>query len=1091
MNNFEQASKDKINVYFIENHISTCSPTISLSGDAGGLFGELKKEKEKKFLDPGREDEFLYSIYHFEIYPEKIKEREKSELKIKLILENKNEKFDYKLIVTDFERNNYIYDLDFKSKGLFKNVNPPKSNKFSRSQQFEIYRDYLEKDLGIKKKNDKKREDLVFFTQKLLEEKFIFSFYILLFLESLFTKNFRKHFNYFNPQKIEGKGDITKYIRQSNSYVNIIRRKPDQVLSECKDEKEKEQSGIKLFAFILYFYYEYIHDEFPKSLESKDEKSKFYINNALLNYSYLFIRQKLTKERVQELIQISRTYSQFSNALQYLDILIELLDLVELNFQRLKELYKSEKANKQSIDVESIITPRKEDDIKAICEKYKKLSEMQKKEIGTILINISGSLFDKYICYFEGVNIDYLFYINDLAKSQKITLGKDLKKTIIETGLILSKTRKMTNLQIIDFIQKLNNEEKLKESLEIIPSLEIKNFDNKFYEEWKKMNWNKLLENNSKLLIIFTDKILEIITDLKDFDILFNLINISTNQDDTKIRTYILEKMHKKFIELYKIFDFSKNKDFNFNTIIISLITYSKNKKEGEENILEFLKQIQTILNENNINDIYKFLLSEKEGDLTEKIIKFIINFYTSVREINAEILLERINKCSDQIKGKFLDNLVNAIPNENDLLQIDNSEKYKLFRGLLEIGVFKNERFISSQYIKKINELTSKIQKKLISGEMKYTEISPFYDQRQNEEEKEKRLIALSDKLLSIFFKDENKASQIKSDLDKYNATIKIKLDSLNLILEDFLGFFNETQKENIKELLELIKNLSSGPVNFYEKNKERIENLINSFEEGAKKRNSQNKSSFFIYIYRGIKKKYKKDEEQILIEKAEKDFNKLKTIFDDNGVQALNKNDKDLLKSCLESIKGKKEEEILNEIEILIKLFEIEISQDLRNKLVNSLVLLSKKEDILEIASAISIFIKEANLSKKNIWNLVDEINNKKEGLNDEKILNDYINDLKKFDIDIDLLYEPGYYLNILLTLYKKSDSITFLFGKKEEDCRKLQEAAGDDDTVLLNVNDIKNFEECVIFPISSEKKKISIKWKTLIFFNHLKKK
>ena len=166
MSGQKQTSTDTISVYFIENHINTCSPTLSLSGDSGGLFSELEKGPEKQFSEPGKKDQFLYTIYHFDIYPEKIKERGKKEVNLKLTLKNQNDKFDHKFQITDFEKNNYIYDLEFKAKGTITIINPPKSYKFPRSHQFEIFRDYLEKDLGLKKRKDKKREDLVFFTKK-------------------------------------------------------------------------------------------------------------------------------------------------------------------------------------------------------------------------------------------------------------------------------------------------------------------------------------------------------------------------------------------------------------------------------------------------------------------------------------------------------------------------------------------------------------------------------------------------------------------------------------------------------------------------------------------------------------------------------------------------------------------------------------------------------------------------------------------------------------------------------------------------------------------------------------------------------------
>ena len=133
MKNKEQAEKESnepICVYFIENHINTCSPTVSLSGEEGGLFGELKKAKEEKYSEPGKSETFIYTIFCFEIYPEKINDRGKNELNLRLTLENNNEKFDKELTITDFEKNNYIYDLEFKPKGIMNKISLPKSHKF-------------------------------------------------------------------------------------------------------------------------------------------------------------------------------------------------------------------------------------------------------------------------------------------------------------------------------------------------------------------------------------------------------------------------------------------------------------------------------------------------------------------------------------------------------------------------------------------------------------------------------------------------------------------------------------------------------------------------------------------------------------------------------------------------------------------------------------------------------------------------------------------------------------------------------------------------------------------------------------------------
>ena len=52
------------------------------------------------------------------------------------------------------------------------------------------------------------------------------------------------------------------------------------------------------------------------------------------------------------------------------------------------------------------------------------------------------------------------------------------------------------------------------------------------------------------------------------------------------------------------------------------------------------------------------------------------------------------------------------------------------------------------------------------------------------------------------------------------------------------------------------------------------------------------------------------------------------------------------------------------------------------------NSLILLSKKEDVIDIARAFSIFISKAELLKNELGDLVNNITKNIDNLNDEKI-------------------------------------------------------------------------------------------------------
>ena len=80
------------------------------------------------------------------------------------------------------------------------------------------------------------------------------------------------------------------------------------------------------------------------------------------------------------IIEISKTYNQYSNSLHYLKIFSELLDIILTNFDKLKDFYQVEKKNKNmtKIVIETIIEPREEDNMKDISEKYKKKLKLQK-----------------------------------------------------------------------------------------------------------------------------------------------------------------------------------------------------------------------------------------------------------------------------------------------------------------------------------------------------------------------------------------------------------------------------------------------------------------------------------------------------------------------------------------------------------------------------------------------------------------------------------------------------------------------------------------------------------------------------------------
>ena len=240
-------------------------------------------------------------------------------------------------------------------------------------------------------------------------------------------------------------------------------------------------------------------------------------------------------------------------------------------------------------------------------------------------------------------------------------------------------------------------------TFEILNGLNVDKFDSKFYEEWNKKNWYIFLKDNESDYIRFIENVIGLINDLKDFGILFKLLNISQQPDIIEINSISLEMMRNKFIELFNNYDIYKNKGLGLKNLIIELIVYSKKEKKEAEKSIEFLKAIQEKLNEDLRNDIYLTILKEKGELLKEEIINFIVAFYMSDEKLSAKALLDIILKCSDEIKMNFLGKVRSLLYiNEEDFLEIENKESFIFFKGLLDNGIICNEKFDIIYYIKK-----------------------------------------------------------------------------------------------------------------------------------------------------------------------------------------------------------------------------------------------------------------------------------------------------------------------------------------------------------------------------------------------------
>jgi hypothetical protein len=481
-------------------------------------------------------------------------------------------------------------------------------------------------------------------------------------------------------------------------------------------------------------------------INNKNEIVKNYVCKALIANCHFFKALKLTKDDISIILNYITKFEELIKVLKYNNNLYDLLQIVVENENKIYEILEKEKGGNNSINVEEIIEIKRDDNIKGIFELYKKLldSQCEKK---VYFLTLSSNLCDKYISYLNEVDYEKLLSIKDIVElSEKVIkdfkINEDLKKKIHETGLILSQKRKLKNIDILNFIE---NDEYYKSAqykkriyrpLEVFDGLDIKSFNQEFYEKWAKIDWNSIFDgqNNSD----FLKKVADLVTDLNDFNILFKLLGTD------KVNS--LNAIQDKFIELLGGFD--PKKCPNFNKDINDLLIYSENK---ETNIL--LIRLNQILNAELLNEIYiKFVASCK--DLTSTSRQTITQYFTTGDNDNPASLIYLINNCP-KLSENILQNIDKFNIQKDDFFKLEENENIQLFKGLLNDKILGKNELKDTYYIKNANNVIEDLDKYINNGEITFRDISLFYNDQKNKCEQ------LISRLKMISKNDEVKANK------------------------------------------------------------------------------------------------------------------------------------------------------------------------------------------------------------------------------------------------------------------------------------------------------------------------------------------
>ena len=616
------------------------------------------------------------------------------------------------------------------------------------------------------------------------------------------------------------------------------------------------------------------------------------------------------------------------------------------------------------IEFEKFILPKPEDNLENIKKLINEIIEYELKE--TKIVQFSNAIFDQYIEFNINSNIDNLKYLNDIILAikkmdKKYQTNYRIEFLIHDTTLTLIEKKKLSNMEILDFISKDNyytdkqyKKMNMYRPLKVFNGIDISSLDEDFFKKWNEINFNEIFEEQFE---DFSKKIASLINEMKNFKLLFKLFKIDINKDPPY---QYIKAIKERFIEIFETY--YKNICMDFAENVALLICLMDKKKL---NATEFLKEnIHNHLNAETINNIYIKTTELYNDYISKETIDFIVDFFIKNNSSNPSALVLLFQQCK-KLRKKLFSSIDKFIPREDDFFYLEESDRYIFFKGLVDKKILEKENFqkYGENYISKVRSLLSSLDNKLELFEIKYSKIYPFF---KNEKDRKAETILL-DRLTHIYLLDEEKAKKIFGNLKSKVNQLTTIIGKLNDIFTYFADFFPNFHKNDIENIGNMILLLNDNILNSFEINyKNEYNNYIKYYDE-AIKRLKEKESIFFNTIYTENKSKIKDDIE--CLKETEKNFEEFKNLFQENGIQNINQQ---ILELCINQLKDN-ENALKYEINHLVEIFGIKEKASI-NQIYEDILLISKKEYIFNIAQSIKTFLECLNPKKSNFQ---DDIN------------------------------------------------------------------------------------------------------------------
>ena len=856
--------------------------------------------------------------------------------------------------------------------------------------------------------------------------------------------------------------------------LTIIQREFNNDNSQTDNYKKCYLFLMEIYAWI---YYKFNKEKFRELINNKNQffnsSLSLLLSKKIIKIEDLQATYGINPENIVELaIENSSSFYEIKNIFLNFKNIIEALNSIDLNYKSIIEKINLNKISSSilwdyftSTNTEvNLPEPVEKDDIDQIFNYQVSIIDKEKIDDGrNLIVNFTNILSKLINVHRKAQNLFKLIELKKLSNHLKKE-GKnvssheyDLECAIHEVGFNLVMSGKLSNKEILKFIQNDTNYEQLiNKKQNVFDNFNIFDEKKEGFKEFIEFKINDKFKGKNKIYFY-----LAFIIKLKDFDDLSVLFELFPNELDNDFIDILFKKFNQMNNYIYDAEKKEKIEKLSENMFIII-----KNIVSNGQEINLFTNVIEKKFDTKTINEIYIKILLKNDDKVTEKVNEeFSRYFINKIINLNAEEIYQLIKSCSNNhhFLKKIFNNIDNYILNEDDFYSSVKSTNFQLYELFVTNGYINNENYYNTKYFGKIAKITSKLYFNIKELKIPFLLLSDLIDKNRDEFLNRLNLILTNENtnLIDLY-------NEVMDNLNKCKDKI-FKLDKIY----NYLNYFEKkASSELINKLQMIINKLRNMKINeiIIEKETEKIDYLNDLIIKSDNIR--FHKSIIFMRLYEELEKekKFNNDEYQLFCDTKNLFVKIIRKIIDfKNG----NFMKIDKINIILDMIKNK-EDEINKEMNFISEEFNDFIitnnfSIDLiKENLINFSYLIDLKNYLNGYLFIISFFSKNSENTNyettdfsEKLLKLTNELSEdfiKCESVeNAYKILEEFGVNFKNKNIDD--------FNEFIVKVNGKTNELKFCIGKTDEEIKNLNEFLQDRQSASGNLlpDDFNDFIGC----------------------------